>query len=1382
MIKALRLSFYKTLSIIAVLLFLGTTSYAATFTSAITGDWDDGATWGNASPGAAGVDYPSSTDDAIVSTGTTVDLTGNESIVNLTIQSGGILDASSNNKILTIDGNLDVDGTLLASNKDIIYTGGGTTIEGSGSVTISNTGKKFKIYGDATVLSTADIYFFCNVEMQNNDVVTNNGTVSIDEDLLGTNGNSEWINAASSTLAVSKTIMSTGILTASANENTVTYLGDDIDITTPAASTYYNLTITANATKTKLMLANLIVSGDVTLVNGILDCDNFNINIGGDWNNSGGAFTEGTGKVIFDGGAAQAITSSSGETFYDWQLTGGGTVTINTSDVVVSNVMTMTSGNIVTGSNKITLGTSPGTGTLSHTSGTIIGYFERWLSISTGISYRYPVGTEGNTHSADITFNAISNDGSVIVRFVASGPGNNGLSLVDGAATIYNSFVDGYWEFTTANSFASNDFDLLLTGTGFTAFTIDADTRILTRADAGSAWTADGTHVNAAGSTAKRDNVTTLSGHYCFGDDTNCSAPATPTITSSDDDICTSTTGTYQVTNTGNTFSWSIFPASAGTFNPAPAAGDFSVDIDWGTTGGNVSVICIESNGCTSSEPDTLAVSLNSIAPTSMTGRTSVAVGTTGESYSIDGIAEYTYTWTITGGTLMIGQGTSSVSVDWNNTVEVGQVSVVAQSDGGCAAAASFDVNVTKYEVINSNGSGGGDWNTATTWDCNCVPASTDNVRILTNDVVSQGNYVITINNMITQTNATFERLTNNRAINVTADLIHDGLMTLASGNQDLNLSGVNAILSGFGTINITTGGTVNLSNGNKSIDATAILTISGGDVNVQNSGIIVTNNGSITITDNITVKDASNQWINAANSTLNLGGDLDASCVLNASSIGNTVNYNGAVVQNVVVPASNTYYNLSSSTSNVKELQGALDVNGDLLITGSSQLDANGLDITLAGDWTNNSAHADPFVEAAATVTFDGTASQTINSINDESFNNLTINNTSTGIVLAAFTDIDVDGVLTLTDGVVDSRINSTLVILSKNSSTASASSASYVEGLVRKVGNTVFEFPIGDNGLYAPTSISAPSVDSDAFDSEYYYSVAHDAGYDSTLRDASVHHISQKEYWMVNRTAGASNVFVTLGWDDSRSGTVNNLADMIVSRWDGAKWADHSNGGTTGNTSAGTVTTLAAVTSFSPFTLGSGTANNPLPINLLYFDATLNVDQVELAWETSSEINNDYFTVERSTDGINWEDVLETSGAGNSSSIMEYFEIDMEPIGGKSYYRLRQTDFDGNNTYSNIVPVKYEDASEEGQTMVLYPNPSDGESVNLEIKGFENYEVLIVVRDIRGQELYSKAIMSQRDGLVELLTLDNRLPSGTYLITASSEQKFVSKKLIVR
>lgn len=112
-----------------------------------------------------------------------------------------------------------------------------------------------------------------------------------------------------------------------------------------------------------------------------------------------------------------------------------------------------------------------------------------------------------------------------------------------------------------------------------------------------------------------------------------------------------------------------------------------------------------------------------------------------------------------------------------------------------------------------------------------------------------------------------------------------------------------------------------------------------------------------------------------------------------------------------------------------------------------------------------------------------------------------------------------------------------------------------------------------------------------------------------------------------------------------------------------------------------------------------------NPLPIQLLSFTAKLsNDEQVLLQWQTASEKNNDYFAVERSSDGINWEILDYIPGDLNSYTTKNYLYIDPNPLNYRSYYRLQQMDINGEHTYSPIVSI----FNVKDEQCNVYPNPA--------------------------------------------------------------------------
>jgi hypothetical protein len=212
----------------------------------------------------------------------------------------------------------------------------------------------------------------------------------------------------------------------------------------------------------------------------------------------------------------------------------------------------------------------------------------------------------------------------------------------------------------------------------------------------------------------------------------------------------------------------------------------------------------------------------------------------------------------------------------------------------------------------------------------------------------------------------------------------------------------------------------------------------------------------------------------------------------------------------------------------------------------------------------------------------------------------------------------------------------------------------------------------------------------------------------------------VSACDYWILDRTgatpAPASNVTVTLSWNDAicgGAGYITNLLGLRAARWDAAtsKWVNHGNGGTTGTTSNGTINTSAAVTSFSPFALASVTSLNPLPVELTGFRATDLGATVSLDWTTASELNSESFTVQRSQNGLDFEDLTQIDGAGTKTTESKYNFVDESPYSGLSFYRLKQTDYNGDVSYPGITSIR---RAGKSASFNAYPNPAGREVIH--------------------------------------------------------------------
>jgi cellobiose-specific phosphotransferase system component IIB len=402
----------------------------------------------------------------------------------------------------------------------------------------------------------------------------------------------------------------------------------------------------------------------------------------------------------------------------------------------------------------------------------------------------------------------------------------------------------------------------------------------------------------------------------------------------------------------------------------------------------------------------------------------------------------------------------------------------------------------------------------------------------------------------------------------------------VANNNTSLTVDG--ATLTVNGNLSMTNSG--NNYNGSVTLQNTGILAINN-DFNITRAG--GANTFSVTVNDN---------------SSLSTGQDL------NITSSAGTATQNQFVLNNSATLQTGGDINLTNTggqkiniqLNNSAALTALNDINFSATAQGQIEVELNNTAVlNISGDFIRGSpAYGILDCNDNSTVVFSSsTHIQVIpensgSGTDDFTFQNITVNNTKiTSPQLSLEGPVAVPGLLTLTDGVVLTT-SSNLLTLNSGASVSGGSSASYIEGPMAKAGNAAFSFPVGKNGTYKPVSISAPSNVTDVFMAEYFDENANPL-YEINSIDVTIDHVSNCEYWVVDRTAGTSDVAVTIGWDASGC-CITDLVQLKVVAWDGAQWDDLGNGGTTGDISAGTITSSSDITNNSnPVTFG-----DPFPI----------------------------------------------------------------------------------------------------------------------------------------------------------------------------------------
>jgi hypothetical protein len=182
-------------------------------------------------------------------------------------------------------------------------------------------------------------------------------------------------------------------------------------------------------------------------------------------------------------------------------------------------------------------------------------------------------------------------------------------------------------------------------------------------------------------------------------------------------------------------------------------------------------------------------------------------------------------------------------------------------------------------------------------------------------------------------------------------------------------------------------------------------------------------------------------------------------------------------------------------------------------------------------------------------------------------------------------------------------------------------------------------------------------------------------------------------------------------------------------------------------------------------------------LPVSLLFFDGSIQDLKINLNWATASEKDFDYFTVERSADAENFTAIGTVKGAGHSSTLKKYGFTDPAPLKGKSYYRLKATDFDGSVEYHQTIKVEYEGFS-PSSSFTIFPNPLESHTFTLSTNLKTDNQSIIRIFNMVGVEVFHKNIASGN----AQFTFEKPLDTGVYLVVVQNATEKIQSRLMVR
>lgn len=763
-------------------------------------------------------------------------------------------------------------------------------------------------------------------------------------------------------------------------------------------------------------------------------------------------------------------------------------------------------------------------------------------------------------------------------------------------------------------------------------------------------------------------------------------------------------------------------------------------------------------------KPDVYTITLNGNMQHNGTFNPSAStLNLTGTTKNISGVSSLTvYNLTSSGGSYTISNSTISIAgnlfVDVApSSITVGNATVTIDGDftnkGSISSSGILNFSGTRLQTISLIGALISASTGVVNFNGNVVPAL--------NSTSSPSFYSVNINNTggaITPSQPWTVVIGCNIAANASIDfgpLTHTFLGNFTNNGTvvsdgKLKFSPLGGPFPASGTVTLRASGATFTSTGEVEFGGSGSLTIAGTSPTLANVTITNTNAAGIT---------PSTDWVISQDLFIGTGAEFKGGTALSLTIMEHLTN-------NGILNGGTSTITFNGAGSAIEGI-GTTNFNNLTIETGAD------LTLNQSINITKNLVNNGTFTAMGRSVTFSGSDASIIGGTTlPIVFDDLVQNKISAATTLSV--PVSITGDLTLTDGIINT--NSTNILTIEDDATVtSGTSTCFIDGPMKKAGDDAFVFPVGDGTTWARIGISAPATVSSVFQAQYLK-----IPYTNTSSvHVSLHHVSTLEHWILNRITGTDNLRVTLFWEDGTINKINDLNNLVVARFNGTNWVSETqSGGVTGNTTTGTVTSQE-ISSFSPFSFGALVSTNPLPIELLTFNAIKNTNNgVDINWSTASETGNDYFTVERTKDYNLFEKISNVKGAGNSTGVLHYRITDAVPLDGISYYRLKQTDYDGRYSYSKLIFVDLNNHS----LIQIYPNPVYlDKNASLTLDGLpKGTEVMVRVSTLQGELIFTKKSVNQSKTDIYLSDL-GELVAGIYFIEIVYGTQVDKKKLIV-
>jgi Secretion system C-terminal sorting domain len=502
----------------------------------------------------------------------------------------------------------------------------------------------------------------------------------------------------------------------------------------------------------------------------------------------------------------------------------------------------------------------------------------------------------------------------------------------------------------------------------------------------------------------------------------------------------------------------------------------------------------------------------------------------------------------------------------------------------------------------------------------------------------------------------------------------------------------------------------------------------------------------------------------------------------------GSTVRFNGTGNQTIGGDISllNKLHNIeiTKASGNVF-LNSNIEVAGNLTISNSTSiLNTQGNSIKLAGNFYNYSGNT-TFIDPIGTTIIEfygATPVQNFQEVVSGDISNIEMNKTAGIVNLLSNLRVKSTGTLTLTNGIFTTNTFEVNVQNTSPTSLIGGNSASYINGNFRRSLTSLgsYNFPVGiiSKGYQLANIdfVTATTIPNLLARFDLWPGVPPIQGGTECLSDFIVP-AQDNGYWTINASAngttgtynatlyptGSTNTGLALGWSIIKSAT-STLGPWLFN----------------GTCVLGGTSALVRRNSMDGFSLfAAGQANIPLPVELLSFTGRNYGEYNLLKWQTATEINNDYFEVEKSTDGYYFESIGTVDGQGNSTILTNYSFKDDFLKNTVEYYRLKQTDFNGTYTYSATVAI--DNSKSNLPDFGIVPNPFKDE-FEISLSKLEKGEYIIEIYNLMGQLVKKQLLVCESKNCSTIINA-SELRAGSYCVKVISEKNnYITSKIVIK